>query len=71
MVVGTNTFGKDTVQIPFELRNGGELYVAVARWSTPNGVTVGAGGLSPDRELELTPDMTVEEVVTAALEVAE
>ena len=58
------------MQIPFELRNGGELYVAVARWLTPNGLTVGNGGLSPDQELEMTPDMTIEELVTAALEAA-
>lgn len=70
VIVGASTFGKDTVQIPFELRNGGELYVAVARWLTPNGLTVGNGGLSPDRELEMTPDMTIEEVVGAALEAA-
>lgn len=69
-LVGTSTFGKDTVQIPFELRNGGELYVAVAKWLTPNGSTVGNGGLNPDRQLETTPDMTIEEVVAAALEAA-
>lgn len=68
VIVGTNTFGKDAVQIPFELRNGGELYVAVARWSTPNGDTAGIGGLSPDRELELAPNMTIDEVVQAALD---
>jgi carboxyl-terminal processing protease len=67
-IVGTPTFGKDAVQIPFELRNGGELYVAVARWATPNGTTVGIGGLIPDRELELTADMTTEDVVEAALD---
>ena len=70
VIVGTNTFGKDAVQIPFNLRNGGELYVAVARWATPSGLTAGSGGLTPDRKLELTADMTMEEVVSAALDVA-
>jgi carboxyl-terminal processing protease len=67
-IVGTNTFGKDAVQIRFDLRNGGELYIAVARWATPNGTTVGNGGLVPDRELEFSADMTIEEAVEAALE---
>lgn len=70
VVVGTNTFGKDAVQIPFELRNGGELYVVVARWTTPTGLTAGNGGLTPDRELTLPPDLTVEELVRAALDAA-
>ncbi|MFV1960404.1 MAG: S41 family peptidase [Acidimicrobiia bacterium] len=70
LLVGTNTFGKDAVQIPFSLRNGGELYVAVARWATPNGLTAGNGGLTPDRELELASDMSIEEVVQAALDAA-
>ena len=70
VIVGTNTFGKDAVQIPFDLRNGGELYVAVARWATPSGLAAGNGGLTPDRELDLTTDMTVEEVVEAALDAA-
>jgi carboxyl-terminal processing protease len=68
LIVGRTTFGKDAVQIPFSLRNGGELYVAVARWATPNGTTVGDGGLIPDRELEFAADMTTEEVVEAALD---
>ncbi|MCZ6739089.1 MAG: S41 family peptidase, partial [Actinobacteria bacterium] len=68
VMVGTSTFGKDAVQILFRLRNGGEFYVAVARWATPNGLSAGNGGLTPDRELELTTDMSIEEVVQAALD---
>jgi carboxyl-terminal processing protease len=70
VIVGTDTFGKDAVQIPFTLRNGGELYVAVARWSTPNGHTVGNGGLAPDRELEWPSGLTIEQIVELALEAA-
>lgn len=70
VIVGTSTFGKDAVQIPFVLRNGGELHVAVARWSTPDGDTVGDGGLSPDREVIWPSGITVEEVVEIALQAA-
>ena len=70
VVLGSNTYGKDAVQIPFQLRNGGELYVAVARWSTPSGSTAANGGLSPDRELEFQTGSSVEELVRAALDAA-
>lgn len=71
VVLGTNTFGKDAVQIPFTLRNGGEFYVAVARWSTPNGTTVGDGGLTPDEQVTWPEAATVHEVVEIALEAAQ
>lgn len=69
-LVGTDTFGKDAVQIPFDLRNGGEFYVAVARWSTPEGDTAGNGGLTPDREVAWPTGATTEEIVEIALEAA-
>ena len=70
VVIGSNTFGKDAIQIPFDLRNGGELYVVVARWVSPNGESVSGGGLTPDRLIELPAGMTNEEVVEAALDAA-
>lgn len=70
VLVGSNTFGKDAVQIPFTLRNGGEFYVAVARWSTPNGDTVGDGGFTPDHEVTWPVGATVEEIVEIALDAA-
>lgn len=70
-LVGTGTFGKDAVQIPFDLRNGGEFYVAVARWSTPDGDTAGNGGLTPDREVDWPTGATTEEIVEIALEAAQ
>jgi carboxyl-terminal processing protease len=71
VVIGTSTFGKDAVQIPFTLRNGGEFYVAVARWSSPNGTTVGNGGLTPDLEVIWPEGATVHEIVEIALEAAQ
>lgn len=68
VVVGSNTFGKDAVQIPFNLRNGGEFYVAVARWSTPEGSTVATSGLTPDTEIIWPTGATATEVVELALE---
>jgi carboxyl-terminal processing protease len=69
-IVGTATFGKNAVQIPFTLRNGGELHVAVARWSTPDGDSAGDGGLTPDREVVWPTDVSTDELVDIALEAA-
>jgi hypothetical protein len=52
------------------LRNGGEFYVVVARWSTPDGDTAGDGGLTPDREVSWPSGVSVEEIVEIALEAA-
>jgi carboxyl-terminal processing protease len=68
VVIGSDTFGKDAVQIRFDLRNGGEFYVAVARWSTPSGDIVADGGLNPDVEISWPSGATVEEIVELALE---
>ena len=70
VVVGTDTFGKDAVQIPFSLRNDGEFYVVVARWSSPNGETAEGDGLQPDVHVEWPEGASVEEIVDLALEAA-
>ena len=70
VVVGTDTFGKDAVQIAFPLDNGGELYLAVARWVTPDGHGVGPNGLTPDHQVDWSTTSTLEEAVAAALEAA-
>lgn len=69
-IVGTTTFGKDAVQIPFPLNNGGDLYVVVARWRTPSGHTVGTDGLVPDRGVDWAAAATLEDAVAAAIEAA-
>lgn len=71
VVLGTNTFGKNAVQIAFTLRNGGEFHLAVARWTTPDGETAGDGGLIPDREVAWPAGSTVEEIVEMAMEAAQ
>ena len=64
VVVGENTFGKNTVQQRFNLSNGGALKLTIARWLTPGGHDFGGGGVTPDVELDVT-DLTTEELVTA------
>lgn len=62
-IVGTPTFGKDTVQIGFPLRNDGRLRVTVARWTTPEGASVAVTGITPDVAVDIPPDATPADVV--------
>lgn len=69
-IVGTPTYGKHLVQVPFSLRNGGALRVTVARWTTPAGASVEGTGVVPDVTAEISGDLSAEEVVAAALAAA-
>ncbi len=56
ILIGETTFGKGSVQIPHELSDGSLLRVTTARWFTPNGQEIHGKGLTPDIEVELTPE---------------
>jgi len=51
VLVGTQTFGKGSVQRPFNLSDGSELRVTVALWFTPNDQRIQGEGLTPDIEV--------------------
>jgi carboxyl-terminal processing protease len=70
VVLGENTFGKNTVQQRFPLGNGGALKLTIARWVTPGGQDFGAVGITPDIEAEFPFDMSATEVVERVLELA-
>lgn len=55
-VIGTNTFGKGSVQDLLPVENGSLLKVTIARWFTPNGRSISDGGLKPDIVIERTPE---------------
>jgi|GEM_PF-311380 len=48
ILVGQRTFGKGCVQEMFNLGNGSQVKITVARWLTPNGSSISDGGLTPD-----------------------
>jgi carboxyl-terminal processing protease len=50
-IAGTRTFGKGSVNVLHELKDGSGLYVTTARWLTPNGRLIEGEGLIPDFEL--------------------
>jgi carboxyl-terminal processing protease len=47
-VIGTRTFGKGSVQELINITDDLSLKVTIARWYTPNGVSISNGGLVPD-----------------------
>lgn len=55
--VGTTTFGKGIVQLPFKLKSGdGALKVTVSKYYTPNGDNIHKKGIAPDYEVKLTKE---------------
>jgi len=52
-IVGTRTFGKGSVNILRQLKDGSGLYITTARWLTPDGRLIEGEGIDPDYELEL------------------
>ncbi len=63
LIIGENTFGKNTVQQRFGLSNGGALKLTVARWVTADGADFGGDGVTPDISAEFDAGLTVSEVV--------
>lgn len=54
MLIGRKTFGKGSVQVILELKDGSSLYITSARWDTPNGDSLDKNGLEPDILIEDT-----------------
>ena len=56
VVIGEQTLGKGTVNIPRGLSDGSVLYVSIARWLTPNGELIEGMGVIPDIIVEPTDE---------------
>jgi len=59
-LAGTKTYGKGSVNILRQLKDGSGLYITTARWLTPNGRLIEGEGLYPDYELELNGDDAIQ-----------
>ena len=55
-IIGTQSFGKGTVQEIIDLPGGSSLRVTTARWLTPSGHDLGKKGITPDIVIDRTPD---------------
>lgn len=53
VIAGQQTFGKGSVNILRQLRDGSGLYITTARWLTPDRRPIEGEGITPDYELEL------------------
>ena len=70
VIVGKNTFGKNTVQQRFPLSNGGAVKLTIARWYTPEGRDFGGDGIAPDVEAELPETLSVPDLVDRVVDLA-
>ncbi len=55
-LVGTNTFGKGSVQELIEISPGTSLKITVARWLGPDGIQIPLEGIKPDVEVKITEE---------------
>ena len=53
-IIGTKTFGKGSVQELVKLTPDTALKITIARWLTPDGISISDGGLTPNVEIKMT-----------------
>lgn len=53
-LIGTKTFGKGIVQVPFQLSDGSAVKVTIARYYTPSGECIQKKGIIPNIVLDLS-----------------
>ncbi len=56
LLLGTQTFGKGSVQTVMPLENGGAVTLTTALYYTKSGRSIQADGVSPDIEMEVIPE---------------
>lgn len=52
-IIGTNSFGKGTVQKAYQLESGATVKYTVQKWLTPNGNWINEVGITPDIEVAM------------------
>ena len=67
-IIGTQTFGKDSIQLVFSLQDGSSIHVTAAKWWVPGlEFPIGDGGLEPDI-LVSTEDVPGDAYIQAAIQ---
>ncbi len=57
IIIGTNTFGKDTIQLVFDLKDGSSMHVTAAKWWIPGlDYDLSSTGLIPDIQVTNAQD---------------
>lgn len=55
-LIGENSFGKGSVQQPFNLSDNSTLKITIAKWLTPKGNSISEVGLTPDVFVKMTEE---------------
>ena len=61
VLIGEQTVGKGSVQIPYDLDDGSQFRVTIARWFTPDEQMIHDNGLTPDIKVEFPADAAEDE----------
>ncbi len=67
VLVGTQTYGKGSVQYLFDLSDGSQIRVTTALWYTPDDRLIQGYGLTPDVAVEDDPETEEDEQLSASL----
>lgn len=63
-VIGTQTYGKGTVQVTRGFTDGSALKYTTSKWLSPGGVWINGTGITPDETVELHPILTEINIMT-------
>ena len=55
-IIGTQTFGKGSVDSTYELQDGSALYLTTGRWLTPDKHAIEGAGITPDHVVEFSEE---------------
>ncbi|MAG11430.1 MAG: peptidase S41 [Parcubacteria group bacterium] len=67
-LVGTQTFGKGSVQDLEQLSDGSAIKITIAEWFTPNNRAINGVGIEPDIIIEQGEDLTIDDAYEKAKE---
>ena len=68
ILIGENSYGKDSIQLVFDLDDGSSIHVTAAKWWIPDLIPpIGEGGLMPDIPVIQTEDQ-MDMILNAAVE---
>lgn len=51
-IIGETTFGKGTVQVPKEMKDGASIKITIAKWLTPDGSWIHEKGVIPTKQVK-------------------
>jgi carboxyl-terminal processing protease len=70
VLIGTRTYGKDTIQLVYDLKAGASLHVTAANWWIPGlEPPLGGNGLQPDIPVDVSdPNVTPDPYIQAAIQ---